>query len=181
MKRAGFIWSESCIGLLCFPAPNAFHILRSTNDCEIQRQLAWNEVQLFQTLLQWVQRELLITSLFWILNEFISSRPLWDITMRPGIAFIRFESFNEKRQTLANFCPVCVYKPAKTTLMNQKEKEKKSQTHRQDRQTLALMCKHVLGYHATSNFSDQWLRAWGVSGGVLNGYDALSTFISGSG
>lgn len=88
MKRAGFIWSESCIVLLCFPP----------NNCEIQRQQAWNEVQLFQTLLQWVQRELMITSLFWILNEFISGRPLWGITMRPGSAFIRFESFNEKRQ-----------------------------------------------------------------------------------
>lgn len=75
--------------------------------------------------------------------------------MRRGSAFIRFESFDEKRQPPANFRPVCVYKPAKTTLMNQKEKEKNLKTHQQDRQTLALMCKHVLGYHATSNFSDQ--------------------------
>lgn len=64
----------------------------------------------------------------------------------------------EKRQPLAKFWLVGVYKPAKTALMNMYKKKKigkKALVHLQDQQTLPLMCKHVLGYHATSNLSDQ--------------------------
>lgn len=102
-----------------------YFFLPSTNNREIQRQKARNEVQLFQTLSQWVQRELVISSFFRIVNEFISSRPLWDITMRLGSAFIRLESFIEKRRPLANFCLVGDYKPAKTALLNIEKSKKK--------------------------------------------------------